>query len=51
MPNKFIEEDFVALRRTATSTGKPFLTLAFGDEVKVIPDSPTHRMNTLVLRK
>lgn len=38
MANKFIDEDFVALRRTATSSGKPFLTLAFGDEVKVIPD-------------
>jgi beta-lactamase superfamily II metal-dependent hydrolase len=38
MATKFIEEDFVALRRTATSSGKPFLTLAFGDAVEVIPD-------------
>ena len=39
MSTQFVEEDFVAVRRTATSSGKPFLTLAFGDAVEVIPDT------------
>jgi beta-lactamase superfamily II metal-dependent hydrolase len=38
MPTKFINDDFVGLRRRAVSGGKPFLTLVFGDAVEVIPD-------------
>ena len=39
MATQFIDEDFVALRRKATGKGKPFLTLAFGDAVEVLPDT------------
>lgn len=39
MSAQFIDEDFVALRRTATGSGKPFLTLSFGDAVEVLPDT------------
>lgn len=39
MSTQFIDEDFVALRRTATGSGKPFLTLSFGDAVEVLPDT------------
>jgi beta-lactamase superfamily II metal-dependent hydrolase len=33
---KYIQEDFVALRREPQSNAKPFLTLAFGDKVEVL---------------
>ena len=39
MATQFIDEDFVALRRTPTKKEKPFLTLAFGDAVQVLPDT------------
>ena len=39
MSAQYIDEDFVALRRTATGSGKPFLTLSFGDAVEVLPDT------------
>lgn len=49
MPTQFVDEDFVAVRRTATSRGKPFLTLVFGDAVEVLPDtSNQHRGFTKV---
>ncbi len=37
MAPRFIEEDFVAVRRQPKSK-KPFLTLFFGDSVEVLPD-------------
>ena len=50
VPRKFIDEDFVAVRRTATSSGKPFLTLAFGDEVEVIPDPQSNHLGFTKVR-
>lgn len=36
---RFIDDDFVAVRRTRDSRETPFLTLAFGDAVEVLDDS------------
>lgn len=39
MATQFIDDDFVGVRRTPTKSGKPFVTLAFGDAVEVVPDA------------
>lgn len=39
MARQVVDEDFVAVREEATTRGKPFVTLAFGNAVEVLPDT------------
>lgn len=38
MAIQFIDDDFVGVRREASSNAKRFLTLCFGDAVEIVPD-------------
>lgn len=39
MPARYLDDDFVTLRRSRDSRQTPFATLAFGDAVEVLDDS------------